>query len=164
MPTDDFLTDLITEARLEIAKQATGQKLRSAVARGPNRAEARSALLKFQIESEEACWQNQRLIALFTQQACSGCGSTHRTFLQFMHEDRHLRSKALRYQRTATPLYGLPRACMVQKLKTHICADCCQEHGFSPHEPELFLASSHLLTASTSYHAEEEPFDLQEDF
>lgn len=81
------------------------------------------------LEAEE--WAVLAAVALFTEQSCDNCGSTHRVFLQFMERQALKRkSSTQRWVRTSRPTAGAPLETLIQPHQTHICADCCHDFGF----------------------------------
>jgi hypothetical protein len=98
-------------------------------------------------------WQPLRAGALFTEQTCDGCGSVHYNFLQYMQEECRVAKPAdRRWIRVGMPMDGLPTDTILQPLKTHICSDCCTDHGFDVNLPNIrLMPRGEALTVSPTY-------------
>lgn len=107
--------------------------------------------LKAQIEADQ--WAVEASVAMFTEQRCDGCGSTHRTFLQYMERQYIVKKPStLRWVRVTSARADVPRETLVQPMTTHICADCCEDHGFALEGPSRSdLPARGLITTSTTY-------------
>lgn len=112
---------------------------------------------KLRTELEAATWVTDAYYAMFSEQTCDGCGSTHRTFLQYMALQHSLRTRATqRFTPIARPNgLELPRHIMIQPLVTHICDDCCTEHGFDFTSPNVLRRVPGQITVSAGYHQED---------
>jgi len=138
-PLDDFFAVLDLEiaaatAKSKLKSDRDTAKKRANTVTLPSAVRRRAAEeyheLNALLEAEE--WATVSTTALFTEQRCDGCGSTHRTFLQFMEVQQMVKKPSTtRWLRTPKPALGLPREVMVQYATSHICADCCGDHGFS---------------------------------
>lgn len=98
-------------------------------------------------------WEAVRYGALFTEQHCDGCDSVHHTFLQFMQEEEKVTNRSTRrWIRVAIPNGHLPRETIVQPLTTHICSNCCPDHGFNIDAPTIRLMPVEgALSVSSTY-------------
>ncbi len=158
-PDLDFFAELDAELATIMAKSKKAAQLKAARKKANNsrlpsatRQAAKSEFLALQSEVEASLWVPTASIALFTEQICDGCGSIHRTFLQFMElQTRVSKSSTQRWIRTSKPHPALPRETMIQPLTTHICADCCIDHGFDFHPDSTRLEISTSLTVSPNY-------------
>ncbi len=154
----DFLSALDAEISAEAAKLRQVSKLEKLRKTSLNntiphasRSAAKQEYLALQSEIDFYLWKPEATIALFTEQVCDGCGSVHRTFLQFMEKQVHIKKPSThRWVRVAKPSPNLPRESMIQPLVTHICADCCEDHGFaiSPDCDRLQLSASVSVSAT----------------
>ena len=159
----DFLEELNAELAeiTEKAKKASqAEKLRRASNNmrlpAASRQAAKAEFLLIQTEAEKFLWSAKTSIALFSEQQCDGCGSVHRTFLQFMeHQVHNTKPTNQRWVRVSKPHPDLPRESLIQPLSTHICPDCCEDHGFGifPNSPRLETSAS--ITASPTYTQED---------
>lgn len=158
--SDTFFADLEAEISAVTAKtklKADAAKLKkTAHNMRLSPAERQAAATEFReiqaiVEADD--WAPIRFCALFTEQSCDGCGSVHYTFLQYMQEEESTRSKsARRWIRTSMPVANLPRETIIQPLTTHICSDCCADHGFNVKAPEIRLMPREgNLTVSANY-------------
>ena len=159
---DDF--DLFAELEAEIAsvtaksklrvdaealrKQSNNMRLDSAVRR---RAAEEYRLVQAIVEAD--LWEIVKFGALFSEQVCDGCGSVHHTFLQYMKQERKLRRHSdIRWSRTTKVIKGVPYETIIQPLTTHMCSDCCEDHGFEVLRPTIRLMPHEgSLTVSASY-------------
>lgn len=105
------------------------------------------------VEAEE--WAAVSTVALFHEQTCDGCGSTHLIFLQYMEcqalKKRPSTQRWIRITRPA-PEAVLPRETLLQPTTTHICSHCCEDHGFGlisasrlAPRPDAFIPSTNYL-------------------
>ncbi len=103
------------------------------------------------VEANE--WELVRVGAMFTEQACDGCGSIHHNFLQYMKEERKVRDKhTRRWVRIGKPILGCELETIIQPLTTHICSHCCEDHGFNVNAPSIrLLPRDGALTVSQTY-------------
>lgn len=158
--SDDFFQLLDAEIAEAVAKsklKSDAQKLKK---RANNmqlspaeRAEAAAEWRSVQAIVEANDWEPVYSAAFFTEQNCDGCGSTHRTFLQYMQKEESVRKRnTFRWVRVPLPMAGLPKETIIQPLITHICADCAPDHGFDPEMPETRLMPlAGGLTVSSTY-------------
>lgn len=157
---DDFFAEL--EAEIAVAVKAS--KLKSdaaALKRTANnmrldqrtRQRAAEEWRAVQAIVEANLWEPVAAGAFFTEQICDGCGSVHRTFLQFMQKEERVHNRStVRWVRVPLPMNGLPSQTIIQPLKTHVCADCAHEHGFVVTEPDVRLMPLvGGLTVSSNY-------------
>lgn len=155
----DFLAELdaeLAEVAAKAKKASQLEKLRKQTnnMRLPSnlRAEAKASYLALQAEADQFSWLPTTSIALFSEQLCDGCGSVHRVFLQFMELQTHrTKPSTQRWVRVSKPLSDLPRESMIQPLSTHICADCCEDHGFGISPSTSRLETSTSITVSSNY-------------
>lgn len=117
------------------------------------RQRAADELRSIQAIIEAETWQIVRCAAMFAEQHCDGCGSIHYNFLQYMQEERKIRDpRSARWVRVLIPADGLERETIIQPLTTHICSDCCAEHGFDVDRPNIkLLPREGSLTVSSTY-------------
>lgn len=136
--------------RDKAAKLAGNTKISSAI-----RARAKAELSELNAMLEAAEWGVQAIVALFTEQSCDGCGSVHRVFLQYMERQAMLRKPTTqRYVRVSRPSNS-PVEVLVKPHHTHICADCCHEHGFDLGEAAYLRGDSLVANLSPSYQQED---------
>lgn len=124
----------------------------AARARASEEYKALDALLKAQE------WASVKTIALFTEQTCDGCGSVHRVFLQYMELQQMVKKPTTQqWVRVSKPDPEkiLPRETLLQPMTTHICADCCEDHGFALLTASRLVPSKDALTPSPNYHQED---------
>ena len=160
---DDFLAQLDAELSAQTAKSAKVKQLETLRQKAENlhvpssvRGPAKAEWLTLSSELDTYIWQALSTSALFTEQTCDGCGSIHRTFLQFMeHQVHKTKPSTSRWVRVAKPQPSLPRETLIQPLSTHLCSDCCEDHGFAfaPTTRRLHLSES--LTTSPLYHQDD---------
>jgi hypothetical protein len=139
-------TNLKTKAA-ELKRQAfdrtVGQRVRE-------RAMAEWKSIQSFIEAE--VWRPVATMAMFTEQQCDGCGSVHRVFLQYMERQAHInRRMGERYTRVSIPNSELRRETLIQPHRTHICADCCEDHGFGLEFAMSLSISPTALSISETY-------------
>ena len=117
------------------------------------RAAAAEEYKSIQAIVEADMWEAVRSGAMFAEQACDGCGSVHYNFLQYMQEERRVRDHhTRRWVRVGLPNPGLPKETIIQPLKCHVCADCCDDHGFNVKTPSIrLLPRGGALTVSATY-------------
>lgn len=117
------------------------------------RQRAADELRSIQAIIEAETWQIIRSGALFAEQSCDGCGSVHYNFLQYMQQEQKIRDpRSVRWVRVLIPAEGLERETILQPLTTHICSDCCIEHGFDIERPNVrLLPREGSLTVSSTY-------------
>jgi len=156
---DDFFAELEAEIAVSLAatklrsdretarKKANTKTLPIAVRAAAS--EEYKAISKL-LEAEE--WSAVSTIALFTEQHCDGCGSTHRVFLQYMELQKQVRKDSTqRWVRVPRPSELLPRETLIQPTTTHICADCCEDHGFAIEGAERLLDRTETFVPSFNY-------------
>lgn len=160
MSDDDFFADLNKEIATAIAKSkrvSAAKKARKAAnnmrASTEERRIAKSEWLAISKELEAEQWRDEAIFTMFSEQSCDGCGSTHRTFLQYMLQQVLIRKPSTqRFVIITKPVCSLPREVMVQPLTTHICADCCHEHDFDLTSPVRKVVSlPGTMTVSGNY-------------
>lgn len=158
--SDDFFAELeaeIASATKKSRLKADAVKLRKTAHNmqisPARRAEAAAEFRSIQAIVEANEWEAIRFAAMFTEQACDGCGSTHHNFLQYMKEERKVRDKrSRRWVRVSKPNSTLPYETIIQPISTHICSDCCEDHGFSVLAPSIrLLPRDGALTVSQTY-------------
>lgn len=162
--SEDF--DLFAELENEIAAATAKKALKSDAAKLKKQAlnprvskrvreNAAAEFKAVQAIVEANQWEVIRCGALFAEQACDGCGSVHFNFLQYMQEEQPIsgnRSRARRWVRVSLPIPGVPIETIIQPLTTHICSDCCEDHGFNIHAPTIkLLPRDSGLTVSAGY-------------
>lgn len=155
----DFLASLDAELSEITAKAKKAGQLEALRKKANNprlahsaRSAAKSEYLAVSFEVEALLWKPETSIALFSEQSCDGCGSVHRTFLQFMEQQVHVQKPNTRkWVRVSKPQALLPRESMIQPLATHICADCCEDHGFGISPTSARLETSTSVTAAAAY-------------
>lgn len=164
---DDFFAELEAEANKHIALAQTKAKASKLKAMSNNRARGVTTEMRTKAAEEykelaailaAAEWASVSTIALFSEQRCDGCGSVSRIFLQFMELQQLIRQpttqKWVRVSRPA-PAELLPRETVIQPHYTHICSDCCEDHGFSLDHPSTLAPASAPVAPSASYHQED---------
>lgn len=161
--TDDFFAML--DAEIAVATKATKLKAdRDAAKRRANnmqspqalRAKAKSEfqMLDAQLSVQE--WTSTATVALFQEQQCDGCGSSHLTFLQYMVEQELIRKPSTkRWVRATKPEPDLPRESLVQPMLTHICSHCCEDHGFALLTAKKLKPRRDAVSASNTYAQED---------
>lgn len=157
--SDDFFAELEAEIavhtqRAEVKKSATAAKKRAAnkTLSEVERAAADREWREYQAIIDAEIWQPLSSVAFFTEQVCDGCGSTHRVFLQYMEQQttrRASRSHDKRWVRVKLPEPGLPKTTMVQQHHTHVCADCCVDHGFGFENADRFAFPQAIAISQT---------------
>ena len=156
--------DLFAELDAEIAKVSAKSKLKSDAEslrkkannmRLDTEVRRRAAVEYREIQAivEADLWEVVKTAALFAEQSCDGCGSKHFNFLQYMQQERKVRKHSdIRWVRIACPLGLRAKETIIQPLTTHICADCCEDHGFDAQRPTIRLMPHEgALTVSRSY-------------
>lgn len=149
---DKFFDALDVEIREQLRKTETIKK---------GTAARKRASTPFATAADRANWQEQQpifeaeiyksiaTVALFAKQECDGCGSVHSMFLQYMERQiEYERPQNKRLKRVTKPAPGLPRETLIQKTTTHICADCCTDHGFSI-EDNLIIIRDNIAPSQT---------------
>lgn len=153
----DFLNGVIDEAAKKQALKKDAAKLKKDANNfqlSPRaRAKAAAEWRAIQAIVEANQWRVVQTAAFFTEQLCDGCGSVHHNFLQYMQEEVKVKNPSdRRWVRTALPEEGIERTTIVQPLKTHICSDCCDDHGFNANAPAIRLMPMEGgLTVSATY-------------
>jgi hypothetical protein len=156
---DDFFAELEAEISQHIAADKL-KKDRDAAKKRANNGQLPTAIrqaasatfkeLSKLIEINE--WASVKTIALFTEQTCDGCGSIHRTFLQYMQMEQLVRKPTTqRWVRVSRPSLDLPRESLIQPMTTHLCADCCEDHGFALLSAERLAPRTENLAPSFTY-------------
>jgi hypothetical protein len=158
---DDFFAELNAEiakatakSKLKLDAVALRKKAHNMRLSPKQRQEAADEFKAIQAIVEAELWEPVRSGALFAEQACDGCGSVHFNFLQFMQEERKVRDhRTRRWIRVSVPDTSLDRETIVQPLKTHVCSDCCDDHGFNVRAPSIrLLPRDGGLSVSPTYH------------
>lgn len=167
--TTDSMDDFFAELNAEIAKHTAADQLkksRDAAKKRANtvglssatRAKASAEFQELSKLLEASEWGAVKTIALFTEQSCDGCGSIHRTFLQYMEQQQMIRKPtSQRWVRISKPLDQtiLPRETLIQPMTTHMCADCCEDHGFMIDTADYLKPREGVLTTSATYQQED---------
>lgn len=99
-------------------------------------------------------WKAISTVAVFTEQTCDGCGSTHRIFLQFMeHQSMVRQATNQRWVRVTKPRpeSELPRESLLQPITTHICSHCCEDHGFGLIQASRLAPRAEAVVPSFTY-------------
>jgi len=138
LSTDDFFAEL--DAEIAAAVKASSLKTNIEAERrkslntrldSATRLAAKANFLEAQALIDAELWTATALVAMFSEQTCDGCGSTHRIFLHYMEKQhQHRKPTNKRWVRTTALTSPLPRETTVIPTITHVCADCCSEHGF----------------------------------
>lgn len=132
----------------ELKKKAHNMRLSTKA-----RAEAAKEYREIQAIVEADQWIPIRSGALFAEQVCDGCGSIHFNFLQYMEQQRNFKNAStVRWVRVSLPNLELEKETIIQPLTTHICSDCCEDHGFDARKPTIRLMPVEgSLTVSHTY-------------
>lgn len=161
--SDDFFAEL----EADIAKYVEADKLkrdRDAAKKRANTMTLPSAVRARASEEYKALnellaaqeWASVKTIALFTEQTCDGCGSIHRVFLQYMELQQMVKKPTTqRWVRVSKPSDELPRESLLQPMTTHVCADCCEDHGFALLTASRLAPRTDVLVPSFTYHQED---------
>lgn len=160
---DDFFAQL--EAEIAEATKASklkadrdAAKKRANTMTLPTAARQRAAEEYRQLTAALAAseWTAISTVAMFTEQSCDGCGSTHYVFLQYM-ELRQLIRKPTTQQwvRVTKPNDELPRETLLQPMITHICSHCCEDHGFALLKASRLAPRKDTLAPSFTYDQED---------
>lgn len=137
------MKDRAKELKRQAFDRTVGQRVRE-------RAMAEWKSIQSMIEAEH--WKPVATVALFTEQQCDGCGSVHRVFLQYMERQAHVNHRmGERYIRVTLPDPSLIRETLIQPHRTHICADCCEDHGFTLSFSMSLSVSPSALNISENY-------------
>ena len=160
--SDDFFASLNAEIATIVSTAATRTKAAEARKKANNprlsteaRQRAAAEFSELSAIIEKDLWIPTTVIALFTEQSCDGCGSVHRVFLQYMElQTYRTKPSTQRYVRAARPTDTLPREVLIQPHRTHLCADCCEDHGFAIFEAS-YLAPREAVAPSFTYHQED---------
>lgn len=137
--SDDFLADLMKEvqktteeALLKSKVVDLQKKIRDRRFSDEKKLELLSDLGEAQARLQVIMWRPLANVAFFTTQKCDGCGSEHSVFLQYMQrQETTSGAKVSRYQRVSRPHPELPNEVIKQVTETHVCVDCCEDHGFT---------------------------------
>lgn len=157
---DAELAKVSKKSALETERLRLSKKLQDRRIGDEQRQTLRAQLTSVSAELDLIRWRIESSVALFTTQHCDNCGSTHRVFLQFMEEQRTIRSPFVyRYVRVAKPTSGLPTKVLNQLKTTHICADCCSDWAYDLGNATLILGHIEQLNIAPNY----EPADLNSD-
>lgn len=162
---DDFFAELEAEIstameKVKIRKDAEAAKKKAHNMRlaPATRLEAGKVYKELSAVIEADQWAARATIALFTEQTCDGCGSVHRVFLQFMELQvlKH-RPTTQRYVRVGKPAPRdfLPREVMIQPHHTHVCYECCEDHGFDPSLAAQLQTVTSAAAPSATYFQED---------
>lgn len=156
---NDFLADLDLSIQQELAKQkiirsGSAAKKRASTPFATSANKEEWSLQQAAYEAE--IWQPVALVAFFSEQQCDGCGSVHRMFLQYMERQiEYSKPSNKRLRRVEHPNLLLPKEAMVQYATTHLCSDCCADHGFPLPETVERIRFTETITASRNYHQED---------
>lgn len=157
------IDDFFAELNAEIATHVKSAQLKAD--RDKARKKANNTGLTFEARSKAAAefreldqilqaaeWCSVSVVALFSEQTCDGCSSTHRVFVQFMECQQMIRKPTTqRWVRISRPTIGLPRETLIQPQTTHMCASCCDDHDFYLSEAKSLKRQSDPLVPSTTY-------------
>lgn len=158
---DDFFAEL--EAEIASATATAALKAKAAEARktaatmrlpSATRAAAQAEFKELSALLDASLWTSVSTIALFSEQRCDGCGSVSRTFLQFMELQQLIRKPTTqKWVRISRPVSEdiLPREAMVQPHVTHICPDCCEDHGFVIDQASELRSTAFPVAPSQTY-------------
>lgn len=161
--TDDFFAEL--EAEIAVATKASKLKAdREAAKKRANnnhipkahrdRASADYRALDAELQTLE--WVSTSTVAMFTEQTCDGCGSIHHVFLQYMETQQLIRKPTTqRWRRVTKPDPDLPRESLLQPMLTHICSNCCEDHGFALLTAKRLKSRKETITPSFTYDQED---------
>lgn len=156
--SDPFFDQLNAEidAAMKRAKRISSGKAARDRASTPFATAADKENWQLQREAYEAeTWQSVAIVALFGEEQCDGCGSNHQVFLQFMEQQIEIARPAnRRFRRVQKVTQGLPKKVLVHKTTTHICCDCCGDHGFEL-ENATQIKSQTPVIASRFHHSED---------
>lgn len=158
--SDDFFAELNSEIAAATAKkllksdaaklkkQALNTRLSEHTRR---RARAEYESLQAIVEANQ--WEVVCCGILFAEQSCDGCGSIHYNFLQYMQQEQKVRDPhSRRWTRIPVPVHGMELETIIQPLTTHICSDCCADHGFNILTPTIrLMPHSGALTVGSNY-------------
>lgn len=161
------MDDFFAELEADIAKHIAADKLkrdRDAARKKANTMTLPSAVrarasqefreLNAMLSAQE--WGSVKTVALFTEQTCDGCGSVHRIFLQYMELQQMIRKPTTQqWVRVSKPAADLPRETLLQPMATHICADCCEDHGFALLTASRLAPRPEAITPSPNYMQED---------
>lgn len=136
---DDFFAELDAEiskhlasTKLKSEREAAKKRANTMTLPQATRQRAKEEYHALNKALEASEWEKVSTVALFTEQHCDGCGSTHKIFLQYMELQQMIRRPSTqRWARVSRPTEGLPRETLIQPVPTHLCADCCEDHGFA---------------------------------
>lgn len=167
---DDFFASLEADIAKEISKTRKVSDLEKARKAANNmrattsdRAKAKAEWYAISKELEAQQWADDSIFAMFTEQHCDGCGSTHRTFLQYMLKQVMIRQPTTqRFVAITKPIATLPRDTMVQVHTTHICADCALEHNFDVNSPTRRVVNLYGAVSVSKNYEQGEPDDYSE--
>lgn len=139
--------DFLDELNAEIA-QITSKESRKAEAERlrkksrdyrlstPKRLEAHAEARKLEVAIEAEKWRIIATGALFHTQHCTGCGSKHSQFVQFMEQHQMItKPSTIKWVRSPAIRRYLPSETLLQESKTSVCPDCAIEHGFALETP-----------------------------
>lgn len=160
---DDFFAELEAEIAVHTAKAQLKSDAEAARKRAHNtrlapavRAAAATNYKELTALVELDQWAVTATVALFTEQTCDGCGSVHRVFLQYMEVQSMVRKPSTqRWIRTPKPSPDTPRETLIQPHRTHICSDCCEDHGFALSSASHLPNSEAAIAISQNYFQED---------
>ena len=149
----DFFADLDAQISATLAKSKTkadaeAARKKALNTRLPSSERLAAGKLHKELSAlvEAEAWRAVSTIALFHEQTCDGCGSTHRVFVQYMEHQTLVRlASSQRWIRTSRPRGDLPREIVIQPSTTHICYHCGKDHGFDP-----LVSTTTYLPATTA--------------
>lgn len=164
--SDDFFDSLNAEIAAEVAKSNRAKDLEKHRKAANNRfaTKEQRTMSKLEYERLKAAldaeqWGTECYYAMFSEQICDGCGSVHRTFLQYMAKQFAITNQSAQrfYPVTKPEFSDLPRRVMIQPLTTHVCADCCADHGFDFEETDRMVLKPRKggISVNPNYEAED---------
>jgi len=161
LSTSDFFAELdaeiavaLKQSSLKSGAEAERRKSLNPRLDALTRQQAKANFLEARALLDAELWTGIALAAMFSEQTCDGCGSVHRIFLQYMEKQHQPRKPSnKRWVRTTAPSPALPRETTVIPTITHVCADCCHEHGFDFSGATMVIRES--LAPSATYFQED---------
>ncbi len=150
---DAEIAQATAKPKLEKDRKALMAKLRDNRLSREAAANIRNELSAVDQMLDSIIWTPMSAVAFFVQQDCDACGSTHKVFLQHMEkQSTGTHNPTTRYKRVRRPNPDLPCEVVVQQSTTHICADCCEDFGFSFPSAEIkFVSTEAPFAISPTY-------------